>query len=245
MLEVCELSKEYQVGHKILNNISFSVKEGERVVIIGPSGSGKSTLLNCIAGFENIASGTIYFQNKPVTENSSKSDNHRKDMGMVFQSFNLFKHLTVLQNITLAPELVLKKSKKQSEKIARNLLKKVGLSDKEDSYPAQLSGGQQQRIAIARAMAMNPKMMLFDEPTSALDPEMTVGVLKTIKELADSGMTVMIVTHEMDFAKQVGTRVIFMENGLIVDDDPIKNSEIENPSNRLIEFLDSLNINYI
>ncbi|GAW29315.1 amino acid ABC transporter ATP-binding protein [Carboxydocella sp. ULO1] len=202
---------------EVLKDINLHVREGEVVVVIGPSGSGKSTMLRCINKLEEATSGEIIVDNIPLTSKANINA-IRQEVGMVFQRFNLFPHMTALQNITLAPIQVRKQSKAEAEKIARELLAKVGLSDKADSYPDQLSGGQQQRVAIARALAMRPKVMLFDEPTSALDPEMVGEVLNVMKDLAREGMTMVVVTHEMGFAREVGDRVIFMDEGRIVEE---------------------------
>lgn len=216
--------------NKVLNGISVDIAEGEKVVVIGPSGSGKSTFLRCLNLLETPTDGQIYFQGSELTH-SSKLEEHRKNMGMVFQHFNLFPHLTVLQNVTLAAvearkhENRAKKLKIPKKQIVQEetekaikLLARIGLQDKALAYPATLSGGQKQRIAIVRALAMNPKVMLFDEPTSALDPEMVGEVLALMKELADDGMTMIVVTHEMRFAKEVSTRVLFMDEGKIAVD---------------------------
>ena len=200
----------------VLKDINVKVKEREVVVIIGPSGSGKSTLLRCINGLEQPTSGSVIFDGTPV--NGEKNINEvRTEVGMVFQRFNLFPHMTVIQNIMLAPMKVRKITKKEAYDRGMHLLQKVGLEDKADYKPAQLSGGQQQRVAIARALAMKPKALLFDEPTSALDPEMVHEVLDVMKEVAEEGMTMVVVTHEMGFAKEVGDRVLFIDGGLIVE----------------------------
>lgn len=202
---------------EVLKDINLHVREREVVVVIGPSGSGKSTMLRCINKLEEATSGEIIVDNIPLTSKANINA-IRQEVGMVFQRFNLFPHMTALHNITLAPIQVRKQSKAEAEKIARELLAKVGLSDKADAYPEQLSGGQQQRVAIARALAMRPKVMLFDEPTSALDPEMVGEVLQVMKDLAREGMTMVVVTHEMGFAREVGDRVIFMDEGRIVEE---------------------------
>jgi len=202
---------------EVLRGIDCHIKEKEVVVIIGPSGSGKSTFLRCLNKLEDINAGEIIIDGIPL--NSETNVNAiRREVGMVFQRFNLFPHKTALQNITLAPEVVRKTSKAEAEKIAMELLKKVGLEDKAHEYPDRLSGGQQQRVAIARALAMRPKIMLFDEPTSALDPEMVGEVLGVMKDLAREGMTMVVVTHEMGFAREVGDRVIFMDEGKIMEE---------------------------
>ena len=203
-----------------LRGISITVRKGEVVLIIGPSGSGKSTLLRCINRLERLDSGEILIDGESVTDPDADIRHIREKVGMVFQSFNLFPHLTVLDNITLAPINVLKKSKEEAVDMARALLKKVGLLDKEKAWPEQLSGGQQQRVAIARALAMNPKVMLFDEPTSALDPEMIKEVLDVMTDLAHEGMTMLVVSHEMGFARAAANRIIFMDAGQIVEEAP-------------------------
>jgi ABC-type polar amino acid transport system ATPase subunit len=202
---------------KAVNNLSLSVKQGEVVFIIGPSGSGKSTLLRCVNRLERLDSGHIWIDNDEVTDPKTDIRMIREEAGMVFQSFNLFPHLTALENITLAPITVKKITKEAAEEKAKALLSRVGLSDKADSYPEKLSGGQQQRVAIARALAMDPKLMLFDEPTSALDPEMVKEVLDVMQDLASEGMTMMIVSHEMGFARNAAHTVIFMDNGEIIE----------------------------
>ncbi len=213
---------------EVLKGINLEVTEGEVLCVIGPSGSGKSTMLRCMNQLETISSGKIFIEEKLVSHIENGKDQLklsekqasmlRANLGMVFQRFNLFPHLTVMGNLTIAPELVKGKNKKEIEKKALELLERVGLSDKKDEYPAKLSGGQQQRVAIARALAMDPSIMLFDEPTSALDPELVGEVLEVMKKLAKEGMTMVVVTHEMGFAKDVGTRVIFMDEGKIVEE---------------------------
>ncbi len=205
---------------KALQGVSITVKKGEVVLIIGPSGSGKSTLLRSVNRLERLDSGRILIDGESVTDPGADIRHIREEVGMVFQSFNLFPHLTVLDNITLAPICVLKKNKDEAIETARLLLAKVGLSDKEKAWPEQLSGGQQQRVAIARALAMNPKVMLFDEPTSALDPEMIKEVLDVMTELAREGMTMLVVSHEMGFARAAAHRIIFMDAGQIVEEAP-------------------------
>ena len=216
MISIKNIHKKFGKLH-VLKGIDAQVEEKEVVVIIGPSGSGKSTLLRCINYLEEPTEGEIVVDGIPLT-NESNINKVREEVGMVFQRFNLFPHKTVLENITLAPIKVRKMSQKDAEKIAVDLLDKVGLADKAKAYPEQLSGGQQQRVAIARALAMRPKVMLFDEPTSALDPEMVKEVLDVMKALANEGMTMVIVTHEMGFAREVGDRVIFMDEGRIVEE---------------------------
>lgn len=202
---------------QVLKGIDENVKKGEVVVIIGPSGSGKSTFLRCINLMEEPTDGKIMVEGIDITDSKTNINEIRQKVGMVFQHFNLFPNMTVLENITLAPIKVKKISKQEAEKIASNLLDKVGLREKANEYPNKLSGGQKQRIAIARALAMNPQVMLFDEPTSALDPEMVKEVLEVIKGLANEGMTLMVVTHEMGFAREVGTRLLFMDEGKIIE----------------------------
>ena len=201
----------------VLRGIDEHIAPGEVVVVIGPSGSGKSTFLRCLNLLENPTSGTIQIGDEYITEKKVNVNSIRKKMGMVFQQFNLFPHLTILDNITIAPRLVNKVAKEEAVKKAEELLARVGLSDKRDAYPAQLSGGQKQRVAIARALAMNPEIMLFDEPTSALDPEMVGEVLEVMKDLAKDGMTMVCVTHEMGFAREVATRVLFIDEGVIME----------------------------
>lgn len=202
-------------GLHALDGVSEEIRKGEVVVIVGPSGSGKSTFLRSLNLLEVPSEGHVYFEETDITDKNVDIDRHRQKMGMVFQHFNLFPHKTILQNITLAPMKLLKKSKEEAEAQGRELLRRVGLEEKADAYPSQLSGGQKQRIAIIRALAMNPDVMLFDEPTSALDPEMVGEVLELMKQLAHDGMTMVVVTHEMGFAKEVSTRVLFMDEGQI------------------------------
>lgn len=223
MIQINNIHKSYNLGGKnveVLKGITKHIKKGEKVVIIGPSGSGKSTLLRCLNLLEKPTSGQIIFEGQDITSPKCNINKMRRKMGMVFQKFNLFPHLTVMQNITLAPVKLKVKSQKEAEEIALDLLKKVGLEDKKDFYPSQLSGGQQQRIAIVRALAMNPDVMLFDEPTSALDPEMVGEVLAVMKGLASTGMTMFVVTHEMNFAREVATRILFVHEGKIIEDKP-------------------------
>ncbi|WP_413536976.1 amino acid ABC transporter ATP-binding protein [Carnobacterium divergens] len=217
MIEFKEVEKYYGSFHA-LKDINLTVKKGEVVVVIGPSGSGKSTMLRCINGLEDITEGQLLINDVDLHGKGTNMNHVRKNLGMVFQHFNLYPHKTVLENITLAPIKVLKKSKEDATKLAETLLEKVGMLDKKDSYPSQLSGGQQQRIAIARGLAMQPEVMLFDEPTSALDPEMIGEVLEVMKKLAREGMTMVVVTHEMGFAREVADRVIFMADGQILED---------------------------
>ncbi len=223
--------------HVVLNGIDETIQKSEKVVVIGPSGSGYSTFLRCLNLLETPTDGQIWFEGTEITDKNAEIDKIRCKMGMVFQQFNLFPHLSVLENITLAPVTLKLMDKKQAEEKAIELLKRIGLVEKADAYPKQLSGGQKQRIAIVRALAMNPDVMLFDEPTSALDPEMVGEVLDLMAELAEEGMTMVVVTHEMRFAQKVGTRVLFMDEGKIVEqNNPDK--FFENPQHpRLIEFL--------
>ncbi|MCD6492553.1 MAG: amino acid ABC transporter ATP-binding protein [Archaeoglobaceae archaeon] len=217
MLKIENLHKKFDDLH-VLKGINMSVKKGEVVVIIGPSGSGKSTLLRCINRLEEPTSGKIILDGIDITDSKVDINKVRQRIGMVFQQFNLFSHLTAIQNVTLAPIKIKKMKKEEAIEIGMKLLEKVGLADKADYYPSQLSGGQQQRVAIARALAMNPEVMLFDEVTSALDPELVKEVLDVMKQLAKDGMTMIVVTHEMGFAKEVGDRVIFMDDGIIVEE---------------------------
>lgn len=238
MLEVKNIVKSFD-KKQILNNINFKVKNGEKVIIIGPSGSGKSTFLRCLNFLETIDSGEIIFEGKQINEKTNL-DEYRQNIGMVFQSFNLFNHLTVKENIMLAPVTLKLKSKEDAEKIAKELLKKINLSSKANKYPNQLSGGEKQRVAIVRALAMNPKVMLFDEPTSALDPEMVGEVLNLMKDLANNGMTMVIVTHEMEFAKEIGSRIVFMDKGKIVEQGTPKEIFETPKSSRLKKFLGNI-----
>lgn len=236
MIDVKNLHKSFG-SHAVLKGVNEHIEKGEKVVIIGPSGSGKSTFLRCLNLLEEPTSGDIVFEGQNITSKQTDINLVRRKMGMVFQQFNLFPHLTVKENIKLAPVKLKVMTDEEADKRAMELLARVGLPDKADSYPIQLSGGQQQRIAIARALAMNPDVMLFDEPTSALDPEMVGEVLEIMKELADDGMTMVVVTHEMGFAREVGTRVLFMDGGNIVEQNEPK-AFFENPQNpRLKEFL--------
>lgn len=222
---------------KALDGITTQIAQGEVTVVVGPSGSGKSTFLRCLNLLEVPTGGRIFFEGVNITDPKVDINIHRQKMGMVFQQFNLFPHMKVLKNMTLAPVKLLKLSQEEAEERAMTLLKRVGLADRANAYPSQLSGGQKQRIAIVRALCMNPDVMLFDEPTSALDPEMVGEVLDVMKSLAVGGMTMVVVTHEMGFAREVGTRVIFMDEGKIVEEDSPKEL-FENPkSDRLKSFL--------
>jgi len=216
-IEIRALHK-YFGKNEVLKGIDFHVDQGQVVCVIGPSGSGKSTLLRCVNRLEEPTSGQIFVEGIDVCDDETDLDQVRSRIGMVFQSFNLFPHMTVLDNLTIAQRRVKKRSKDEAEKIARANLVKVGLADREDAYPAHLSGGQQQRVAIARALSMDPDMMLFDEPTSALDPELVGDVLDVMRQLASEGMTMMVVTHEMGFAREVGDKLVFMDGGVIVEE---------------------------
>ena len=236
MIDVKNLCKSFG-DHEVLKGVNEHIDKGEKVVIIGPSGSGKSTFLRCLNLLEEPTGGDIIFEGQNITSKQTDINLVRRRMGMVFQQFNLFPHLTVRENIKLAPVKLKVMTDQEADKRAMELLARVGLPDKADSYPIQLSGGQQQRIAIARALAMNPDVMLFDEPTSALDPEMVGEVLEIMKELADEGMTMVVVTHEMGFAREVGTRVLFMDGGNIVEQNE-PHEFFSNPQNpRLKDFL--------
>ena len=239
MINVENLSKNFG-DLKVLKNISTTINKGEVISIIGPSGSGKSTFLRCINKLEEPTEGHIYIDGMDLMDKNTDINKIRERVGMVFQHFNLFPNMTVLENLTLSPTIVKKESKEEAEKYALYLLQKVDLSDKASSYPNQLSGGQKQRIAIARALAMKPEVILFDEPTSALDPEMIKEVLDVMRNLAKEGMTMLIVTHEMGFARNVGNRILFMDNGEIIEDCSPKDF-FENPTNeRIKDFLNKV-----
>ncbi len=229
MIKINDLHKNFG-NLTVLNGITEHIEQGEVVVIIGPSGSGKSTFLRCLNLLEEVTSGNIYVDDEEITDPKVDINRIRQKMGMVFQQFNLFPHLKIIDNITLAPVLLKKMTKEDAEKRALELLDRVGLRDKADSYPASLSGGQKQRVAIARALAMDPEVMLFDEPTSALDPEMVGEVLDVMKDLAAGGMTMVIVTHEMGFAREVGTRLLFIDQGIVMESGDPK-EVFENPKN--------------
>ena len=238
LIQTSGLVKQFKGGIiTALDGVSMQVRRGEVVVIIGPSGSGKSTFLRCLNLLEVPTKGTVTFEGVDITNPKTNINVHRQKMGMVFQHFNLFPHMTVLKNMTAAPIKLLRKSKEEAEKKAMALLQRVGLPDRAGSYPSQLSGGQKQRIAIVRALCMDPAVMLFDEPTSALDPEMIGEVLDVMKQLASDGMTMVVVTHEMGFAKEVGSRVIFMDYGKIVEEDTPKELFSAPKSERLKSFL--------
>ena len=241
MIEVKKLCKDFNGGElKVLKSIDYSIEKGEKIVIIGPSGSGKSTFLRCLNLLETPTSGEVWFEN--VLINSKKTDINliRRKMVMVFQHFNLFPHKTVQQNITLAPVKLGLMSREEAEEEALKLLARVGLADKADAYPAQLSGGQKQRIAIVRSLAMKPDVMLFDEPTSALDPEMVGEVLEVMKELAEMGMTMVVVTHEMGFAREVASKVLFMDGGQILEENTPKEFFASPKNARLCDFLNKV-----
>ena len=236
MIEVNNLVKRFG-NHVVLNNVTEKISKGEKVVIIGPSGSGKSTFLRCLNLLEVPTSGHILFEGTDITDKNTNIDVLRRKMGMVFQHFNLFPHLTVLQNITLAPITLKLQSKEEANENAMRLLKRIGLADKADVHPSSISGGQKQRIAIVRSLAMNPDVILFDEPTSALDPEMVGEVLQLMKDLANDGMTMVVVTHEMGFAREVATRILFMDGGVIAENGS-PDKIFQNPeSPRLQQFL--------
>ena len=239
MIEVKNLIKEFG-GEAVLNDISETIVKGEKIVIIGPSGAGKSTFLRCLNLLERPDAGRIFFNGVDITAEKANVDELRAKMGMVFQQFNLFPHLTVLQNITLAPVTLKRQTKSEAEANAMKLLARIGLDDKASTYPSKLSGGQKQRVAIVRSLAMNPDVMLFDEPTSALDPEMVGEVLNLMKELAEEGMTMVVVSHEMGFAREVATRVLCMDGGVIAEsgtpDDIFNRPKCE----RLQQFLKSV-----
>ena len=240
MISVKNLEKTFHTldgDLHVLKGINQEIEKGEKIVVVGPSGSGKSTFLRCLNLLETPTGGEIWFEGTQINKPGVDVDRLRQKMGMVFQHFNLFPHLSVKQNITLAPVCLKLKTQEEADKQAMQLLERIGLAEKADAYPAQLSGGQQQRIAIVRALAMEPDVMLFDEPTSALDPEMVGEVLQVMKELADDGMTMVVVTHEMGFAREVATRVLFMADGYVLEDAPPQEF-FGNPKNpRLQDFL--------
>ena len=239
LIELDEVRKSFG-SHVVLDGIDLAIGQGEAVVVAGPSGSGKSTMLRCINGLESIDSGDIRFDGQSVPRAGKKIYGLRAEMGMVFQQFNLFPHKTVLDNITLGPVDVRSVSKKEAQEEATRLLERVGIPEKADSYPADLSGGQQQRVAIARALAMEPKLMLFDEPTSALDPEMIREVLDVMRDLAHGGMTMIVVTHEMGFAREVCDRIVFIDQGKIVEEGPPDEFFTHTKSQRAKEFVDKI-----
>lgn len=236
MITVKNLHKHFQ-HVEVLKGIDYQVEKGEKIVVIGPSGSGKSTFLRCLNLLEAPTSGEIWFDGKLITDPKTNINKVREHMGMVFQNFNLFNNLTIMENITLAPVKLKLMSKEEASENALKLLERVNLTEKADVYPGQLSGGQRQRIAIIRSLAMNPRVMLFDEPTSALDPEMVGEVLDVMKGLAESGMTMVVVTHEMGFAREVGSKVVFMDEGIIMEENT-PDEFFDHPSNpRLQDFL--------
>ncbi|AXH15906.1 polar amino acid ABC transporter ATP-binding protein [Malaciobacter mytili] len=239
IIRMNKINKYYDDFH-VLKNIDFSVKQGEIVVICGPSGSGKSTLIRCINGLEEIDEGEIIVDDLHIHNNKKNLKEIRSEVGMVFQHFNLFPHLTILENITIAPTLVKNISKKDANDIAMELLRKVKLENKASAYPADLSGGQKQRVAIARSLAMKPKVILFDEPTSALDPETIGDVLSVMKDLAKENFTLVCVTHEMGFAKEVGDRIVFMDHGVIVEENTPEEFFKNPKSDRAKKFLNEI-----
>lgn len=236
LIKVEGLKKSFG-DHEVLKGVDYNIQKGDKIVVIGPSGSGKSTFLRCLNLLEIPTEGKIWFDGQCITDKKTDINEIRKHMGMVFQHFNLFNNLTIMKNITLAPVQLKVMSKEEANENALRLLSMVGLSDKADAYPSQLSGGQKQRVAIVRSLAMNPKVMLFDEPTSALDPEMVGEVLQVMKELADEGMTMVVVTHEMGFAREVASKVLFIDDGIIQEENtPVE--FFQNPQNaRLKDFL--------
>lgn len=236
MIIVKELHKKFEDNH-VLRGVNYHIHQGEKIVVIGPSGSGKSTFLRCLNLLETPTSGEIWFDGQLITDPKIDIDKVREHMGMVFQNFNLFNNLSIMDNITLAPVKLKLMSKEEASENALKLLARVGLTEKADAYPSQLSGGQKQRIAIVRSLAMNPRVMLFDEPTSALDPEMVGEVLDVMKELAESGMTMVVVTHEMGFAREVGTKVLFMDEGNIMEENTPQEFFNHPKSERLQDFL--------
>lgn len=236
MIKVEHITKQFN-DLKAVNDVSLEIKKGEIVCLIGPSGSGKSTVLRCINGLEKPEKGSIYLNDQLLDPKESHYRELRNKMGFVFQHFNLFPNMTVLENLTLAPIQVMKKSKDEAEEIACQYLKRVGLLDKKDEYPNKLSGGQKQRVAIARSLCMNPEIMLFDEPTSALDPEMVIEVLEVMQELAQEGMTMVVVTHEMGFARTVADRVIFLEDGKIIEENKAEDFFSQPKTQRAQDFL--------
>ena len=244
LIQVTELQKHFKGAQqsqddkiRALDGVSAQIHRGEVVVVIGPSGSGKSTFLRCLNLLELPTGGQILFDGADITDKNCNINLHRQKMGMVFQHFNLFPHMTILKNMTIAPMQLLHKSKEDAEKTALELLSRVGLADRANAYPSQLSGGQKQRVAIVRALAMQPEVMLFDEPTSALDPEMVSEVLEVMKELANSGMTMVVVTHEMGFAREVADRVLFMADGKLIEEGTPEEIFSHPKSPRLQDFL--------
>ena len=239
ILEVKNLTKSYEKGKIVLNNISFSLKKSEVVVVVGPSGCGKSTFLKCLNRLEEIDSGEIILNGKVISSESNKVNEIREKIGMVFQSYELFSNMNIMKNLTLAPTLVQKRNKEEVQKEAEKLLDRVGLLEKKNSYPRQLSGGQKQRVAIIRSLIMHPQILLLDEITAALDPEMVREVLQVVLELAKEGMTMVIVTHEMEFARAVSDRVIFMDNGNIIEETTPKEFFTNPKTDRAKQFLNT------
>jgi glutamate transport system ATP-binding protein len=239
LVELSQVSKSFG-DNLVLDGIDLRIRRGDAIVVAGPSGSGKSTMLRCINGLEPIDSGEIRFEDRPVAATGKDIHRLRAEIGMVFQQFNLFPHKTVLENITLAPMQVKELAPEQARETARELLERVGIPEKAEDYPADLSGGQQQRVAIARALAMEPKLMLFDEPTSALDPEMIREVLDVMRDLAHGGMTMVVVTHEMGFAREVCDRIVFLDEGRVVEEGPPDEFFAEAKSERAREFVDKI-----
>ena len=236
MIIVKDLHKTFENNH-VLRGVNYHVHQGEKIVVIGPSGSGKSTFLRCLNLLETPTSGEIWFDGINITDPKTDIDKVREHMGMVFQNFNLFNNLTIMQNVTLAPVKLKVMGKEEAGENALKLLERVGLKEKADAYPSQLSGGQKQRVAIVRSLAMSPRVMLFDEPTSALDPEMVGEVLDVMKGLADTGMTMVVVNHEMGFAREVGTKVLFMDEGIIMEENTPQEFFSNPKSQRLQDFL--------
>ena len=236
LIQVQNLGKSFG-NVQVLKDISLDIYEGDVVFVVGPSGSGKSTFLRCLNRLEEPTEGKIFFEGEDIVDRRADIDRHRQRMGMVFQHFNLFPHMTILKNLTIGPMKLQKKSREEAEKTARELLERVGLADRADAYPSQLSGGQKQRVAIVRALCMMPEVMLFDEPTSALDPEMVGEVLNVMRELAREKMTMVVVTHEMGFAREIATRVLFLEDGSFVEEAPPEEFFGNPKSERLKSFL--------
>ena len=239
MIRVCNLKKSFG-DNEVLKGINYEIHKGEKIVVIGPSGSGKSTFLRCLNLLETPSEGEVWFKDELITDKKCDINKVRQHMGMVFQHFNLFNNLTVEKNITLAPTKLKLKTKEEAQEEAHALLRRIGLEDKADAYPSSLSGGQKQRVAIVRALAMNPDVMLFDEPTSALDPEMVGEVLSVMEDLAQQGMTMVVVTHEMGFAREVADKVLFMDGGYIVEEAPPEELFTQPKDKRLQQFLNAV-----
>ncbi|MDD6729199.1 MAG: amino acid ABC transporter ATP-binding protein [Eubacteriales bacterium] len=239
MIRVCNLKKSFG-DNEVLKGINYEIHKGEKIVVIGPSGSGKSTFLRCLNLLETPSEGEVWFKDELITDKKCDINKVRQHMGMVFQHFNLFNNLTVEKNITLAPTKLKLKTKEEAQEEAHALLRRIGLEDKADAYPSSLSGGQKQRVAIVRALAMNPDVMLFDEPTSALDPEMVGEVLSVMEDLAQQGMTMVVVTHEMGFAREVADKVLFMDGGYIVEEAPPEELFTQPTDKRLQQFLNAV-----